>query len=315
MVGVGSWIIPSKTSIKTIPLSTTIYKLPLEAPHALQWEEKIPNKVSLYKNTNRVVIFRGTMSELIILQIIRDFEKYRKGKVSLTLGGCSDNVYKIKTNTFKARLLNQKILHPIFNIPIRYVSKIKTGLLERKMSMLKISIHNFAQSWPFCASAFDCGQKPPTFWHLEFKIVVKTSTFNIFDKMSSRTILCCWLSRRASCTCSTWTATPTRRTTWPWRRRRSSTRWRSWQGNGRKTLKLLFNPTGSQIFSEKKLVANFLFTRFSLGYPRYHGGLLEAGWCKPGWWDILWKPENFVPFLARIWPREMFFYRFFLQLF
>ena len=107
---------------------------------------KIPNKVSLYKNTNRVVIFRGRMSELIIFQIIRDFEKYRKGKVSLTLGGCSDNVYKIKTNTFKARSLNQKILHPIFNIPIRYVSKIKTGLLERKMSMLKISIHNFPQS-------------------------------------------------------------------------------------------------------------------------------------------------------------------------
>ena len=23
--------------------------------------------------------------------------------------------------------------------------------------------------------------------------------------------------------------------------------------------------------------------------------------CKPGWWKILWKPENFVPFLARIW--------------
>jgi len=40
--------------------------------------------------------------------------------------------------------------------------------------------------------------------------------------------------------------------------------------------------------------------RFSLGYPRYHNGLLEPGWCKPGWWQILWKPENFVPFLARI---------------
>ena len=125
--------------------------------------------------------------------------------------------------------------------------------------MLKISIHNFPQSWPFCASAFDCGQptNPPTFWHLEFKIVVKTSTFNIFDKMSSRTILCCWLSRRASCTCSTWTATPTRRTTWPWRRRRSSTRWRSWQGNGRKTLKLLSNPTGSQLFQKKNLLPIF----------------------------------------------------------
>ena len=75
--------------------------------------------------------------------------------------------------------------------------------------------------------------------------------------MSSRTILCCWLSRRASCTCSTWTATPTRRTTWPWRRRRSSTRWRSWQGNGRKTLKLLFNPTGSQLFQKKNLLPIF----------------------------------------------------------
>lgn len=43
-----------------------------------------------------------------------------------------------------------------------------------------------------------------------------------------------------------------------------------------------------------------LVFRFSLGYPRYHNGLLEPGWCKPGWWQILWKPENFVPFLARI---------------
>jgi hypothetical protein len=30
--------------------------------------------------------------------------------------------------------------------------------------------------------------------------------------------------------------------------------------------------------------------RFSLGYPRYHGGLLEPGWCDLGWWDILWDP-------------------------
>ena len=65
-------------------------------------------------------------------------------------------------------------------------------------------------------------------------------------------------------------------------------------------LKVAFQPNRFSAFFRKKLVANFLFTRFSLGYPRYHGGLLEAGWCKPGWWDILWKPENFVPFLARI---------------
>jgi len=31
--------------------------------------------------------------------------------------------------------------------------------------------------------------------------------------------------------------------------------------------------------------------RVSLGFPRYHEGVLETGWCQPGWWDILWKDK------------------------
>jgi len=32
--------------------------------------------------------------------------------------------------------------------------------------------------------------------------------------------------------------------------------------------------------------------RYSLGYPRYHNGILETGWCASNWWDILWAPSN-----------------------
>ena len=62
-------------------------------------------------------------------------------------------------------------------------------------------------------------------------------------------------------------------------------------------LKVAFQPNR---FPPEFTRSNFAFSRFSLGYPRYHKGLLEPGWCKPGWWNILWKPENFVTFLARI---------------
>ena len=38
-------------------------------------------------------------------------------------------------------------------------------------------------------------------------------------------------------------------------------------------------------------------TGFSLGYPRYHKGLLEPGWCSLGWWNILWKNPLNVDYL------------------
>lgn len=31
--------------------------------------------------------------------------------------------------------------------------------------------------------------------------------------------------------------------------------------------------------------------RYSLGYPRYHNGIMETGWCASNWWDILWAPS------------------------
>ena len=39
-------------------------------------------------------------------------------------------------------------------------------------------------------------------------------------------------------------------------------------------------------------------TGLSLGYPRYHRGLLEPGWCSLGWWDILWKKPLNVEYLS-----------------
>ena len=38
----------------------------------------------------------------------------------------------------------------------------------------------------------------------------------------------------------------------------------------------------------------------NLGYPRYHQGLLEPGWCTPGWWDILWKNNIAISVLEKI---------------
>ena len=57
-----------------------------------------------------------------------------------------------------------------------------------------------------------------------------------------------WPLRRGSCTCSTWTATPSRRTTWPSRRRTSWTGWRNLPGSSLETSKLLFNQTGRKDF-------------------------------------------------------------------
>jgi len=51
---------------------------------------------------------------------------------------------------------------------------------------------------------------------------------------------------------------------------------------------------GRQLAKELKVA--FQPNRFSLGYPRYHGGILEPGWCEPGWWEILWREENMVTF-------------------
>ena len=65
--------------------------------------------------------------------------------------------------------------------------------------------------------------------------------------MSSKsTLYPSWPFRRGSCTCSTWSRTRTRRSTWPSRRRRRWTGWRSWQGSGLQTSKLLSSRTGSQ---------------------------------------------------------------------
>ena len=57
-----------------------------------------------------------------------------------------------------------------------------------------------------------------------------------------------WPLRRGSCTCSTWTATPSRRTTWPSRRRTSWTGWRNLPGSSLETSKLLFSQTGRKDF-------------------------------------------------------------------
>lgn len=38
----------------------------------------------------------------------------------------------------------------------------------------------------------------------------------------------------------------------------------------------------------------------SLGYPRYHGGRLEPGWCTTDWWSKLWKYQINTDFLNKI---------------
>ena len=47
-----------------------------------------------------------------------------------------------------------------------------------------------------------------------------------------------------------------------------------------KDMKMAFHPNG-----------------LSLGYPRYHKGFLEPGWCHTGWWDILWKDRKHLKLL------------------
>lgn len=50
-----------------------------------------------------------------------------------------------------------------------------------------------------------------------------------------------------------------------------------------KDMKMAFHPNG-----------------LNLGYPRYHQGLLEPGWCTTGWWDILWESKQHVEFLEAL---------------
>ena len=38
----------------------------------------------------------------------------------------------------------------------------------------------------------------------------------------------------------------------------------------------------------------------NLGYPRYHQGFLEPGWCQLGWWDKIWKTKIKLKFLDKI---------------
>ena len=35
----------------------------------------------------------------------------------------------------------------------------------------------------------------------------------------------------------------------------------------------------------------------NLGYPRYHQGFIEPGWCHTGWWNILWKDRKHLELL------------------
>ncbi|XP_023320888.1 arylsulfatase B [Eurytemora carolleeae] len=32
--------------------------------------------------------------------------------------------------------------------------------------------------------------------------------------------------------------------------------------------------------------------RYSLGYPKYHDGVISTGWCETDWWKILWRSLN-----------------------
>ena len=47
-----------------------------------------------------------------------------------------------------------------------------------------------------------------------------------------------------------------------------------------KDMKMAFHPNG-----------------LNLGYPRYHHGVLEPGWCTTGWWNILWENKKHIEFL------------------
>ena len=40
--------------------------------------------------------------------------------------------------------------------------------------------------------------------------------------------------------------------------------------------------------------------RFNLGFPRYHSGLLEPGWCETGWWEILWSNINYKEMIKQL---------------
>lgn len=42
----------------------------------------------------------------------------------------------------------------------------------------------------------------------------------------------------------------------------------------------------------KEMKIAFQPNRFSLGFPRYHDGVIETGWCSTGWWKILWNQTN-----------------------
>ena len=50
-----------------------------------------------------------------------------------------------------------------------------------------------------------------------------------------------------------------------------------------KDMKMAFHPNG-----------------LNLGYPRYHQGILEPGWCNTGWWNILWENKDHVQFLENL---------------
>ena len=47
-----------------------------------------------------------------------------------------------------------------------------------------------------------------------------------------------------------------------------------------KDMKMAFHPNG-----------------LNLGYPRYHQGVIEPGWCHTGWWNILWKDRKHLQLL------------------
>ena len=50
-----------------------------------------------------------------------------------------------------------------------------------------------------------------------------------------------------------------------------------------KDMKMAFHPNG-----------------LNLGYPRYHRGFIEPGWCHTGWWKILWKDRKHLQILENL---------------
>ena len=50
-----------------------------------------------------------------------------------------------------------------------------------------------------------------------------------------------------------------------------------------KDMKMAFHPNG-----------------LNLGYPRYHHGIYEPGWCTTGWWNILWEDKKHIEFLENL---------------